>query len=1086
MREIPVDKNYRDSIISLLVFIFLSLFLQGQSYLGRYYTEEDGLPSSAVEDAVQDRLGRMWFAGRSGITVYDGIHWQTFTPEHGLPIRSYLKIRIDNRGTVWGLSDYVGTHMLFISKLDASHRHLTGPGVRWETFSGLTCSIRTRPLITAYELFEPSGNIGPIVLVAARDNGLFLVENGRKRNLTREDGLPDNTINGLAVVGQDIYAVTDRGLAVIRFADDGTPTVDISLDRRLKRPPGELKGIALQQNGKFHDGSASGSRIWLFGMTWLGWFPAGGGPLTIYDNDPMMIKEFQGGAMVYPDYRSGVYVGTKNELKYYNHNIGFWETIGISSGLPADCANGIFIDFEKNMWFATDRGVGKISSRRFASFQQLHGLLENEVAAILEYEPGKFILGHNRGITLFNGQEFTGVPFASRTSPSASVNRVLDINMDEQRNVWLALSWKGVGKINPEVSELTYFDSSHGVPKFVYSVFPDRDGSVWLAGRKGIYRRLPGQKRFERVPVPVPMSFSIRRLFGRNGRLAAIASSRNGVYLFDAQRRKWINHRLEGSSRSNSVYALFEEAEGRWLVGTASGAFVLDDTGKGNSNRFTPIDYLDNRPVYFIMKDLRGRYWFGTDNGVVRRDHSKNEVVRFTTAQGLMGQETNRAAGIMDHNGRIWVGTNRGLSVYDEAFDNTGQFQPKPKLHLLHLEIPDSRRVIPMSAGETVELSAEENTLVFHFRGISFSDETAIRFQSRLQGFEESWSRENYPYGQKVRYTNLSAGKYRFRLKVRNAMGVWSDEVISPEIVILKPIYLRWWFIVLAFLLAAGPFYLAVRLLAERKQSALLERLVEERTRQLEEAQQQLLQAQKMEAMGTLAGGIAHDFNNILGVITGYTEMLCDDLPAGGVEHRNAYEVLKAARRAAELVRQILAFSRKSERKHISLNVTPVIRESMRMMRATIPATIDIRQSYNALNDTVKADAAQMHQVIMNLVTNAAHAMKEKGGELEVALNEVHLDKMSLDGKNHLIPGPYLKLTVRDTGHGIPNVVLKRIFDPYFTTKETGEGTGLGLAMIHGIVKNHNGDVTVHSQPGNGTTFSVYLPLIPQQRRVPG
>ena len=237
-----------------------------------------------------------------------------------------------------------------------------------------------------------------------------------------------------------------------------------------------------------------------------------------------------------------------------------------------------------------------------------------------------------------------------------------------------------------------------------------------------------------------------------------------------------------------------------------------------------------------------------------------------------------------------------------------------------------------------------------------------------------------------------------------------------------------------------------------------------------------LNQAQKMEAIGTLAGGIAHDFNNILGVILGCTELALMDTAENSLGAKLLGEVLTAGRRASDLVQQILTFSRHRDVETQPLRVSLVLTEVIKMLRATLPATIEIRQEIHKESGMTSADPAQIHQIVMNLATNAAHAMRDTGGVLLLALKNVELDGNRFPGEHG--SGAYLKLTVGDTGHGIDRETLGRIFDPYFTTKNPGEGTGLGLAVVMGIVENCGGAVSVSSEPGKGSRFHVFFPRI--------
>jgi PAS domain S-box-containing protein len=241
--------------------------------------------------------------------------------------------------------------------------------------------------------------------------------------------------------------------------------------------------------------------------------------------------------------------------------------------------------------------------------------------------------------------------------------------------------------------------------------------------------------------------------------------------------------------------------------------------------------------------------------------------------------------------------------------------------------------------------------------------------------------------------------------------------------------------------------------------------------------QAQLQQAQKMEAIGTLAGGIAHDFNNILSAVIGYTEIALADVAEGTSQHKNMQEVLKAGSRARDLVKQILTFSRQTEQELKPVQINQIVAETLRLLRASLPTTVKIGQDIQS-DSAAMADPTQIHQVIMNLCTNAAHAMRLKGGHLKLDLSDVALGGSFIEQHPYLPPGMYIKLSVSDTGWGIEKAILDRIFDPFFTTKDRGEGTGMGLAVVLGIIKSHGGTITVESEIGEGSVFNVFLPII--------
>ena len=242
------------------------------------------------------------------------------------------------------------------------------------------------------------------------------------------------------------------------------------------------------------------------------------------------------------------------------------------------------------------------------------------------------------------------------------------------------------------------------------------------------------------------------------------------------------------------------------------------------------------------------------------------------------------------------------------------------------------------------------------------------------------------------------------------------------------------------------------------------------------ELQSKLLQAQKMEAIGTLAGGIAHDFNNILFPILGYSEMLLADIPNDSPLREGLKEIHKGAVRAKDLVQQILTFARQEKHEINLMKIQPILKEVLKLIRSTIPTTIEIKQDIYPKCGSIKADPTQIHQIIMNLATNAYQAMEENGGFLKVTLKEEEI-KASDEYRMKIVPGDYACLTIADTGTGMNKEVVEKIFDPFFTTKEKNKGTGMGLSVVHGIVEKIGGTIQVQSRPGKGTKFTVYFPI---------
>jgi CheY-like chemotaxis protein len=249
--------------------------------------------------------------------------------------------------------------------------------------------------------------------------------------------------------------------------------------------------------------------------------------------------------------------------------------------------------------------------------------------------------------------------------------------------------------------------------------------------------------------------------------------------------------------------------------------------------------------------------------------------------------------------------------------------------------------------------------------------------------------------------------------------------------------------------------------------------------------EEQLLQAQKMEAIGTLAGGIAHDFNNMLAGIMGSAELMREDLPPNHPTMEYVESIMTAANRARDLVQQILTFSRRRESEKRVLALQPILGECVKLLRSTIPAMVKITHHVQADCPPVMADPTQMHQIIMNISTNAWHALPETGGHIDIRLQAVEVDAAMAASRRELRPGAFVRLVIADNGHGMDAKIRERIFEPFFTTKPASKGSGLGLSVVHGIIKSHQGVILIESEPGRGTSVQIYLPARPVEQAKP-
>lgn len=249
--------------------------------------------------------------------------------------------------------------------------------------------------------------------------------------------------------------------------------------------------------------------------------------------------------------------------------------------------------------------------------------------------------------------------------------------------------------------------------------------------------------------------------------------------------------------------------------------------------------------------------------------------------------------------------------------------------------------------------------------------------------------------------------------------------------------------------------------------------------------EKQIQEAQKLESISVLAGGMAHDFNNILFPISGMCELLMEDLPEGSLEHESVLEIYQAAKRAGDLVKQILSFSRRTEHEKMPTRIQQMLKEIAKLVRSTIPSNIEIVYEIQNNCPPVMADPTQLHHIVMNLITNAYQAMETTRGRITVSLKSISVEE-GAESELTLPPGKYAQFSVADTGCGIDPGIMDKIFEPYFTTKAQGKGTGLGLSVVYGIVKDHQGDIRVSSRPGKGTAMVLFFPVLDSEVDVEG
>ncbi|MCP4659459.1 MAG: response regulator [bacterium] len=1038
--------------------------LDAQRHLLRTYSEDDGLPSATVHDVLQDGSGRMWFATRSGVAVYDGTHFELL--KDGLPELAVVDIDIDDAGSIWGLGGR-GPDSVSVMRLDGQDRWSLLPDPR---IGAAKCWERASLAVTRDER-------GLVVALGTAEAGLHM---WRDEGWTRfaAPGLAEQVREVTARRGR-VYAASSHGLFVVegpRIRDHWTGQ---------DAPTPELYAVALEELGPGDEDL----RIWLLGAGWIGALEPGGFRLLWQDERSLVDLRFR--AVLEPDGTGGVLVGQPMTLRHLPADRATLRALGPAHGLAGDGATAFHTDHEGNLWIASWRGVSKIVGRRFTNFTRLDGLLEDEVTAIVELSPGSLLLGHNRGLTRFTGREAVVIPFPEEEIHSIVDARVMDLVADGRGAVWAAVSSWGVGRYQPRRRIRWYRE---GLRKEIAALVIDAQGTMWAGGEDGIFR-FDGD-RFAAVAHPLPPAAIRRIAIGGDGTLY-FATAGEGLY--SVRDGDWRQHRSAEGAVADQVYTVLVDHRGRVLAGSRAGLYTMRDgvLRDGVLERFRSGELELDYPVYLLIEDQRRRLWIGTDNGVVRWDGVKARTYR--RHDGLSGREVNRAAGWVDAAGRVWIGTSQGLSRYDEAFDR----EPlPPRVELLSVEA--GGRKLPLR--EALVLAHDENDPTFHFRAVSFVDETAVEYSGMLEGFDHDWLPPIRSFEHWIRYSHVPPGGYRFLLRARGPAGGWSDMVSSAEITIRYPFWRTWWFVVLSVLAAGGMLFAFIRGYAAHRYSRSLEAQVRGRTRALEDSCRQLSESTEQlrrevtererteeqlrrakdgaeaasRAKSRFLATMSHEIRTPMTGVLGMTWLLLETQLSTEQRDR-AEKIRKSGEALLTVIDDILDYS-KIEAGKLDLALEPFdvaacMTEVLDLFAAQADDKgIELQQRIESgVPAWVVGDDSRVRQILVNLVGNAVKFTER--GFVELLAKAEEGDGQGEEQSFLLL----LTFSIRDTGIGIPEEKRGRLFEPFSqvdsSTRRRYGGTGLGLVICHRLVERMEGRIGVDSREGEGSTFFFTIPV---------
>ncbi len=688
----------------------------------------------------------------------------------------------------------------------------------------------------------------------------------------------------------------------------------------------------------------------------------------------------------------------------------------------------IFQDREGNFWFAGESGVSRIISLDTLHYSTKDGLAGTTVWSIIRDRQGSYWIGTGSGLNKYRGNRFETLT----TREGLAGNFVYRLMEDNEGKIWIGtmtgLSIYSGGKFKNHTQD-------DGFPSNIITAFANnRRGGMWIGTVRGLCMMEKGSispPPFSQAALPVH---------------AVIEDKKGNTWFSDTGGLlKWDKKRLTRFTTAdglinNDIYVIFEDSRGRLWIGTKMG---LSCHVGGIFRNFSTRDGLINNSCYFVREDKKGDLWIGTSKGIHRLDSKSFRIHPFS--KDLVSYEITQGAGLLDNNGDLWFGTVQGATRLKLPL------KPKnatpPPVYISRIKVFED--ILPHPGKKTIYLEHHRNYLRFDFVGLSFTSPEDVTYRYRLHGIDGEWFTTE---SRSVSYPYLPPGTYSFEVVARNHGGLESPGPAKIDFKINPPFWATPWFRGLAVLIIV----LLLTLFAHWRYRRVREKAA------MEAKNKQLVLAQKMELLGLLAGGAVHDLKNLMGIIVNYSGMAARTVDREDKKSKFLEKIQQAAYTAGQLSRQILSFTTKHAGENSNVNLPDLLEEIMDILKITVLQDIEVQVDIAGGNIRSRINPAQFQQLTMNLCINARDAMPD-GGKLTVVLREE-------ENRNILFE-------VSDTGTGIDTHSIEKIFDPLYTTKMEGKGTGLGLFVVKQIADQHGGTITVRNRPGQGTTFQFSFPI---------
>jgi signal transduction histidine kinase/CheY-like chemotaxis protein/sugar lactone lactonase YvrE len=1023
-----------------------------ERYVFEVFGVDQGLGNLIVTALRQDRDGYLWVGTENGLYRYDGHRFKRFSVNEGLPSAEITGLQEGPDGSLW-----VGTTKGLAQR----------DGIRFRTAGDE--SLKGTIAFAQGVAFDGKGSI-----YLATNRGLHRAQVPANTQDLKLELLPrapgvsgDRVISVYIEPGGAIWY--GCALSVCRL-ENGSLTVW-----------GEKDGVPADQWQAIAKDAAG--NLWARGRQMLIELAAGARQFQAVS--PADVGPISYG---YPslafDGRGALLVPTNNGLAM--HTAAGWTRVGARQGLPGSTVTSVLLDHKGEVWVGSTGGLARWAGYgQLQSFTDSEGMASGGSLALVEDAAGGIWAGSGGGLS--HGVYKNGL-WSWQTVGDRSFIWVANLARAKDGAIWATTVESQLVRIDPRTGAAQRFGHFDGAP---YSIFIDSADNLWVARTYALYRGKASapQAGFEPVSLPDANSKTVYLRVIEDAHGDVWVSTLTGVYRFS--NGNW-QHLAKSTGLSyDAIGNVFPRPNGDLYV-TYRGEPVWDRVYREGDriqveHQPRPSELAGDN-VYSVRHDRSGRMWVLTDHGAVVRDAGRWN--RFDQTTGLLRNDCNTFMEASD--GSIWIGTEMGLT----RFPASGLMGAAAPPQLGPVTFSDVRLGDLDLDPKSPLVEPQPGAVAIHFTTLDLEHGPRTQYRYRCLGLDNRWVETTRP---ELRDDFMRPGKYRLEVQARQPDGSWGSSS-SLAFEVLPRWFEARWFQALIVAIICGALWQAWKARARHfaAQRARLQSEVDARTYELSAAnlrlrsemaeretaaaekqrlEEELLQARKLESIGRLAGGVAHDFNNLLTVINGHCELLMGKLHEFDPVRGSIMEVRGAGQRAAELTQRLLAFSRKQMLQPRTISLVDTVKGIEAMLRRLVRADINLITSTRPDAGLVLADRVQIEQALINLVVNACDAI-EGAGRIVIGLQPAEILPGAPLPDPDLRPGKYVLLSVSDSGCGMDEETLKHVFEPFFTTKDVGKGTGLGLAMVHGLVKQSGGSIIAQSTPGRGTTFRIYLPRV--------